>query len=171
MAMIKVWDPFVRIFHWSLVIAVLSAWATSEDAETVHAILGYCAGGLVAARILWGLMGTRYARFSSFVAGPAGVIGYLAEIKAGREARYIGHNPAGGAMILALLGLIGAIAITGWMMSTDRWWGVSWVQHLHNVMAHGLIGLVAVHVAGVLLASLRHDENLIKAMITGEKRP
>lgn len=167
--MIKVWDLFVRVFHWSLVITVLSAWATSEDAETVHSVLGYVAGGLVAARILWGLAGTRYARFSNFVAGPAKIISYLADMKAGRETRYIGHNPAGGAMILALLGLIGAIATTGWMMTTDRWWGVSWVQHAHNMMAHLLIGLVVLHVAGVAFSSLRHHENLVKAMITGKK--
>ncbi len=168
--MIKVWDLFVRVFHWSLVIAVLSAWFSSEDAEVVHFAFGYIAGGLVAARILWGLVGTRYARFTSFVVGPDKVINYLGDIKAGREARYIGHNPAGGAMILVLLGFIAAIAISGWMMTTDRWWGVAWVQHVHNVMAHLLIGLVVVHVAGVILASLRHRENLVGAMITGRKR-
>ena len=169
-AMARVWDPVVRVLHWSLVLSFIAAWFTRHHFETVHHWAGYAAAALIAVRLLWGRIGTPFARFSQFVRDPKTVWLYLQDILKGREARYIGHNPAGGAMILVLMAAMGATAFTGWMMTTDAYFGVKWVGELHETAAHGLLLLVLIHIGGVILASLRHRENLVAAMITGRKR-
>lgn len=166
----RVWDPIVRILHWSLVVSFVVAWVTRHNSAEVHHWAGYFAAALIFMRLLWGWLGTPYARFSQFVRGPATVARYLFVMLSGREVRHIGHNPAGGAMILALIVGMIATALTGWMMTTDTYFGVEWVGRAHDLIAHGLLLLVLVHIAGVLLASLRHRENLVRAMITGRKR-
>ena len=168
--MARVWDPFVRIFHWSLVLSFIAAWASARSFDDLHQWAGYCAGALVLMRLVWGFLGTPYARFSQFVRHPSLVRGYLLDIATGREARYIGHNPAGGAMVLALMAAMAATAFSGWMMTTDTYFGVDWVETPHSLSAHGLLLLVLTHLAGVALASFRHRENLVRAMLTGEKR-
>jgi cytochrome b len=169
-AMARVWDPVVRFFHWSLVLSFSVAWLTRHHFETIHSWAGYVAAALIVVRLLWGSIGTPFARFSQFVRDPATVLLYLRDILKGREARYIGHNPAGGAMILMLMAAMAATAFTGWMMTTDTYFGVKWVGDLHELVAHGLLLLVLIHLGGVILASLRHRENLVAAMITGHKR-
>lgn len=166
----RVWDRVVRGFHWVLVLSFATAWLTRHSSEDIHHWAGYAAAALVALRLVWGLLGTPYARFSQFVRGPATVLGYLSAMLSGREARYIGHNPAGGAMVVALLGVMCATALTGWLMTTDAYFGVPWVEAAHSLAAHGLVLLVLVHLGGVALASFRHRENLVRAMITGRKR-
>jgi cytochrome b len=168
--MTRVWDPLVRIFHWSLVASFAVAWFTPRSAADIHQWAGYVAGGLVLMRLLWGVLGTPYARFSQFVRHPKSVVQYLLAIIGGHEARYIGHNPAGGMMVLALVSLMVVTSFTGWMMTTDAYFGEDWVQILHSLSAHGLLVLVFIHVGGVVLASVRHRENLVRAMITGQKR-
>jgi cytochrome b len=170
-ATVKIWDPFVRVFHWSLVISFAIAWFTAEDVRALHEWAGYAAGALIALRLVWGLAGSRYARFSQFVRAPGTVAAYLRDIATGREARYVGHNPAGGIMILALILVLAAVCLTGWMQTTDAYWGVAWVEEAHEAVANLMLGLVGLHVLGVLIASLRHRENLVRAMITGRKRP
>jgi len=167
---VRVWDRFVRLFHWSLVLSFVVAWLTRHGNENVHYLAGYAAALLVALRVVWGLVGTHYARFMQFIRSPRTVLGYLRDILTGREARYLGHNPAGGAMIIVLLLAMAATALTGWMQTTDQFWGVEWVTELHEKLADGLLLLVLAHIAGVLVASLRHRENLILAMLTGRKR-
>lgn len=169
-ATMRVWDPVIRIFHWSLVASFAVAWFTSHASEDVHDGAGYLAAGLVLVRVLWGTLGTPYARFSQFVRGPRTVLRYLQAMLGGREARHIGHNPAGGAMVLILMAGMAATALTGWMMTTDAYFGVAWVQTVHSLIAHGLLLLIGLHVGGVALACLRHRENLVAAMITGRKR-
>jgi cytochrome b len=169
-ASVKVWDPFVRVFHWSLAILFLVAYATGDAIEKVHIAAGYAIAGLVAARIVWGFIGPRHARFSSFVRPPREVLGYLRDVALLRAPRYIGHNPAGGAMIIALLAALIGTAITGYMMTTDAYWGAKWVEEVHETLANLTMGLVVAHVLGVLVASFEHRENLVKAMITGRKR-
>jgi cytochrome b len=165
-----VWDPLVRLFHWSMVIAFATAWITSDDMEKLHIKVGYVILGLVCFRLLWGFFGSNYARFSQFVRSPKTVLSYLSDISLGREKRYLGHNPAGGFMILALiLGLLG-ISVTGWMYTTDMFWGVDWVEEVHETFAFLLLFGVAAHVLGVIVASLRHKENLVKSMINGYKK-
>ncbi len=169
-AMARVWDPVVRVFHWSLVLSFVVAWLTRHHFETIHFWAGYVAAALIIVRLLWGIIGTPFARFSQFVRDPETVLLYLQDIVKGREARYIGHNPTGGAMILVLMAAMAATAFTGWMMTTDTYYGVKWVGELHEAVAHGMLLLVLIHVGGVILASYRHRENLVVAMITGRKR-
>ena len=165
---VRVWDPAVRLFHWSLVASVAGAWLF-VDPRSLHRQLGYVVLGLVLFRLLWGLVGTRHARFSDFVPGPRRLTAYLRAMARGEERRYLGHNPAGAAMILALLALLGGITATGIMMGQDAWFGVEWVEHLHETLVDGLIVLVVLHVAGVVLSSRRHRENLVASMIHGTK--
>jgi cytochrome b len=169
--MARVWDPLVRLFHWSLVASFVLAWFTPHRSETIHSWAGYAAAGLIGLRLVWGIVGTRHARFSSFVRRPGEILAYLMAIARGTEARHIGHNPAGGAMILALIAGMAGIALTGWLMYTDRFYGDDGMVALHSTFAHALLVLILLHLAGVALASLRHRENLPLAMVTGVKRP
>jgi cytochrome b len=166
---IPVWDIVVRIFHWSLVVSFAVVWLTGEDAKQVHEVLGYGILGLIGIRLIWGFIGGKYARFSSFVTSPSTVIRYLKDMFAGKAKRYIGHNPAGGAMIIALLLTLLATGITGWLATTDAYWGVEWVEEVHEFAANFSIVLVVGHIAGVIFASRAHGENLVKAMISGRK--
>ena len=167
---VLVWDLFVRTFHWTLVLSFGVAWFTAHSLEHIHYWAGYSAAALIILRIMWGTLGTSYARFSQFIRGPRISARYLLDILTGREARFVGHNPAGGMMVLALMTTMLLTAFTGWMMTTAMWFGVGWVESAHSISAHGLLVLIFMHLAGVLLTSVRHRENLILAMITGRKR-
>lgn len=168
--LIRVWDPFVRIFHWSLVGLFVLAFATGDETEWLHQTAGYAIAGLIVFRIIWGFVGPRHARFSDFVRAPAEVTDYVRSAIRLRAPRYLGHNPAGGAMIIALLAMLIGISVTGVMMTTDAFWGAQWVEDLHEGLVYVTLGLLALHVVGVVFASLEHGENLVKAMITGRKR-
>ena len=168
--MIRVWDPLVRTFHWMLVLSFAVAWLSSEHSGRLHELAGYVAGVLVLARVAWGFFGPGYARFSQFVQPPAAVAAYLSSIATGSERRFIGHNPAGGAMIVVLLASVMATAATGWMLTTDAFWGSLAVQRVHSILAQGVLLLVLAHLGGVALASVRHRENLVRAMVIGDKR-
>lgn len=165
-----VWDLFIRIFHWSLVITFITAWFSSKITDEFHNFFGYLAGTLVALRLIWGVIGSRYARFAEFVRSPRRVLAYVQDIIKGREARYIGHNPAGAAMIILLLLGLCLSVFSGWLQTTDSYYGIEWVEQLHRYSVHAMLVLIVGHLAGVLLASVRHRENLVKAMITGRKR-
>ena len=167
---VRVWDPFVRVFHWSLVTLFAIAYATGDEVERVHIAAGYAIAGLIAVRIAWGIFGSRYARFSTFVRTPREVFAYLRDAVVFKARRYLGHNPAGGAMILALLAMLAGTCGTGYMMTLDAYWGSKWLEHVHEVLANLTVALIVLHVLGVLAASFEHGENLIKAMITGWKR-
>ena len=167
-ATVRVWDPVVRIFHWSLVSAVALAWVV-DDPRKVHRALGYTVAALLVIRLVWGLIGPRHARFADFVRGPRTTLAYIAAMLRGREARHLGHNPAGAAMVVVLMATLTAICVTGYMMGMSRYFGQDWVEHLHKTCVNLLLLLIAGHLGGVLLASLRHRENLVTAMITGQK--
>jgi cytochrome b len=167
---VRVWDPLVRILHWTLAIAFLGAYAL-ESPRDLHETLGWTAVVAVAVRIAWGFVGPQQARFANFVPTPAGLFGYARDVAKRREPRYIGHNPAGGAMVVALLSIVLVLGITGWMMGLDALWGADWVSELHEVAANTGIVLVLMHWFGVAWESLRHRENLVRAMVTGRKRP
>lgn len=169
-ATVRVWDPLVRIFHWSLAGLFAFAFLTGDEWDKAHETAGYAVAALVALRIVWGFIGPRRARFADFVRGPGTVLSFLRDSVRFRARRHLGHNPAGGVMVLALLASIGGIAATGIMMTTDAWWGVGWVEELHEALAFGTLGLIVLHVGGVVFASLEHRENLVRAMITGRKR-
>lgn len=166
---VRVWDPLVRCFHWATAALFVAAFL-SPDEKSIHEPLGYAVLALVVMRLLWGVVGSPHARFGDFVRGPSAVIGYLRALGRGQAPRYLGHNPAGGAMVIVLLAMLVLVAGSGWMTETDRWFGVPWVDDLHHISAHLLLILVGVHLAGVLVSSLLHRENLLLAMLTGRKR-
>jgi cytochrome b len=168
--MVRVWDPLLRTLHWALALSFIATWLSAETSEHTHELTGYVAGALVVARIAWGFLGPGYARFSQFVRSPSAVASYLKSIASGSERRFIGHNPAGGAMIVVLLASMAATVATGWMLSTDSFWGSHAAQRLHSILARGVLLLVCLHLGGVALASVRHGENLVRAMIFGDKR-
>lgn len=169
-ATVRVWDPLVRLFHWSLVVAFVVAWLTGDELDRVHEIAGYTIAGLVGFRVVWGLLGPVHARFTDFVYRPSTVFGYLIDTIRFRAKRHLGHNPAGGAMVIALLVMLAATAGTGILMTTDAYWGVEWVEEVHEVAANLMLVLVGLHLAGVFVASVEHRENLVRAMFTGRKR-
>jgi cytochrome b len=168
-ATVKVWDLFVRVFHWSLVGLFVTAYATGDEIEKVHIAAGYAIAGLLALRVVWGFVGPRHARFSTFVRPPGEVFAYLRDVALFRAPRHLGHNPAGGVMILALIIMLTGTCLTGYMMTTDAFWGAKWVEEVHRVLANVTVGLILLHVLGVLVASFQHGENLVKAMVTGRK--
>jgi len=169
-ALIPVWDPLVRIGHWGLVTGIAVTWLTTEGPAVVHDTVGYAVLAIVALRLLWGFVGPAKARFMSFVRAPGATLAYALRLVRGTEPRHVGHNPLGGWMIVALLATAFAAGATGWLYTTDRFWGVERVEELHEFIAELLLVLAALHVAGVIVTSIRHRENLVRAMFTGRKR-
>ena len=177
----RVWDPLVRIFHWALVLCFFTAYLSEDDVETLHVWAGYSVAALLALRLIWGLIGSRHARFTDFVKSPGQVIQYLKDIPAGRAKRYLGHNPAGGAMIIALLIFLAATVTFGMAtLGADEnagplagSWLASFNEHtlkeIHEFFANGTLMLVFVHIAGVIFSSLHHRENLARAMVSARK--
>jgi len=180
---IKVWDPLVRVFHWSLALAFTIAFISEDDHMTLHSYAGYTIIGLLLTRLIWGFIGTTHARFSDFVRSPHEALNYLKETATFRAKRYLGHNPAGGLMIIALLlslllttltGL-GAYGVEGGgplanLLSGMGHFGKEAFEEVHEVFANFSLFLVVIHVAGVILGSISHGENLIRAMFTGTKQ-
>jgi len=208
---IRVWDPVVRIFHWSLVASFTIAWLTGEEESRPHVLAGYAVIGLVLIRVVWGFIGTKYARFRDFVYPPSTVLAYAREMLAGKSKRYLGHNPLGGMMVIALLLSLLAASVTGLVLQgaeegagpfaaitvstsvtaptvisravadevededdkennggngeADETW-----KELHEFFANLSLLLVVLHIAGVMVGSLAHRENLVRAMLTGRKR-
>ena len=180
---IKVWDPVVRFFHWSLVSAFVIAYITEEDLLSVHTWAGYLIVGLLVVRIIWGFIGTHYARFSDFVHSPSTIIQFLKNTLALRAKRYLGHNPAGGAMVMLLIFSLIATTTSGilllgaeeqaglvanWFTQAGGYWGNA-LEELHEFFANFTVLLVFIHIAGVIVESLIHKENLLSAMLNGFK--
>lgn len=166
---ILVWDLPVRVFHWLLALSFAGAWITAESERwrLLHVTLGYTMGGLLAFRVLWGLVGTRHARFSDFVRGPRAALRYLGGLLRGQPEPYVGHNPAGALAIVALLALGGLIVATGWANYNEL--GGDLMEELHEALASTMLAVVGVHVLAVIVSSRLHHENLVRAMITGRK--
>ncbi len=166
---VLIWDAPIRVFHWLMVLCFAGAYITAES-ETwrlVHVTLGYTMAGLVAFRLVWGLAGTPYARFSSFVRGPKVVMAYVRSMLSGQPEHHIGHNPAGALAIVAMLALTAAIGASGWATYNDI--AGEWVAKVHELVANTMLLVVGVHIAGVVIASALHKENLLRAMVTGRK--
>jgi cytochrome b len=166
---ILVWDAPVRVFHWLMVLSFAGAYLTAESERwrLLHVTLGYTMAGLVVFRILWGLVGTRHARFASFVRGPAAAARYLGSLLHGRPEHHAGHNPAGALAIAALLLLALAVTASGWATYNDV--AGHWLEELHEGSANAMLAIVGIHVAAVVLSSWLHRENLVGAMISGRK--
>jgi cytochrome b len=201
---IRVWDPLVRIFHWSLVLAFTIAYLSGDEESDLHIYAGYVVLGLISFRLIWGFIGTPYARFKDFVYSPRTIISYSKELVAGKAKHYLGHNPAGGAMIIALLLGLAAASYSGLKVyaieegagplaqqsteisvissayadddddehegkkqevgDEDFW------EEVHEASANFVLFLVILHIAGVFVSSKLHKENLVRAMITGNKK-
>jgi len=164
-----VWDLPTRVFHWLLAATFAGAYLTSdgERLRDVHMLLGYSAAGLVTFRVLWGLVGTRYARFTSLPLSPRAVIDYLKSLLSFSPRHYFGHNPAGSWAILGMLALIAGTALTGWANAIEI--GPEWMEDVHEAFANATLALIVVHVGAVIVSSLLHRENLPRAMVTGYK--
>lgn len=167
---VLIWDLPTRVFHWLLALSFVGAFITadSERWRDVHVVLGYTTLGLVAFRLLWGVIGTRYARFGSFAFGAGPVLGYLKSLFSRSPQHYLGHNPAGSWAIYVLLLLATVAGLTGYATYNEI--GGEWIEDLHEGIANALLTVVMVHVAGVLVSSLVHRENLVRSMVDGFKR-
>ena len=166
---VRVWDWPVRLLHWGLVVCIALSWWSREDLGPLHERTGYVVIGILVARLLWGFVGTHYARFAQFVRAPQATIAYARAALKGKAPRYLGHNPLGAWMVLALLATLGLLGLTGWLYTTDMFWGYGWLADLHQALAWLLLALVALHIAGMLWTSRAHRENLVRAMFTGRK--
>lgn len=192
---VKVWDLFVRVFHWSLVIGFTIAYVTGEDETPLHEWIGYAVLVLVITRMLWGFVGSKHARFDDFVRGPRAIASYTADMLRGRAARYLGHNPLGGIMIVVMLVSLLATTLSGWAaLRTEpphraagerahyarasdsqtaddpRSANHEVFEETHEFFANLTLLLVFLHIGGVVVSSLSHRENLVRAMFTGRKR-
>ena len=196
---IQVWDRLVRIGHWSLVIAFAVAYLTEDEALETHEWAGYAVATYIVVRGVWGFIGTEHARFSDFLFSPFKALAYLVDLVRMRAPRYIGHSPAGAMMVFALLFMLAGTTVTGiaelalshgegplalvleqtatQSTNTTVEWGESRPQHeesamkeLHELFANLTLILIALHVGGVIVASIAHKESLVLAMITGLKR-
>jgi cytochrome b len=178
---VRVWDLFVRFFHWTLAFAFAVAYLTDDEMLTVHVWAGYTVTALVLARVVWGFVGPRHARFSDFVYAPRAVVRYVCDLLRLRAERHLGHSPGGGAMVLLLLVFLAATVTTGLVVYGGdqqaglfaRWFSVETgeaVEEIHELFANMTLALVFVHILAVIFASFAHGENLIRSMITGRKR-
>jgi cytochrome b len=164
-----VWDAPVRVFHWLLVLSFAVAWLTSESErwQLVHITAGYTMAGLVAFRILWGLVGTQHARFGDFVRGPRAAVRYLKSLVSPHPEHHAGHNPAGALAILALLALAVLTVATGWASYNEI--GGDLFEEVHEALASTMLAIVVLHVVAVLVSSVLRKENLVAAMLHGRK--
>ena len=167
---VRVWDPFVRVFHWSLVSCVVLNYFVVEDGETAHQVIGYLAAGLVLARVVWGFVGSRYARFDEFFPTPARLRAQLAALCSGRHPFHPGHSPLGALMMFALMALVLALGLTGFLQTTDAFWGDERMQEIHELLASALIALAGVHGLVAIVLGRVERVNLVGAMFTGVKR-
>ncbi len=167
---VLIWDLPVRVFHWALAASFAGAYWLSETERlrNIHVMFGYTVLGLVAFRVVWGFVGTRYARFRSFLFSPRETVDYVRRLLRRSDPRFLGHNPAGSFAIWAILGVAALTGITGYATYNEI--GGDAAEEVHEILANGWLWLVGIHVGGVVLGSLLHRENLVGAMITGYKR-
>lgn len=169
MRSIRVWDPLVRVFHWGTALLFLANFTLLEGDRMAHRYVGYLLFALVLVRLLWGLIGSKYARFSAFWPRPSEIMTYLRDLATGRAATHLSHNPLGALMVYNLLATLILICITGIMMESDTFWGIAWIKQLHEILADYAFVCVGLHVAGVVIETKRSKINLVKAMVTGRK--
>lgn len=169
-ATVRVWDPVVRLFHWTIVTGVVLNLWVFEHGKYAHRVTGYVVVAALAVRLVWGILGTDHARFSDFFPTPRRVIAHASALLRGEDTRRLGHSPLGALMMLALMAILAGLGLTGWMMGLDAFWGVKWVEDLHGLLANSIVALAILHIAAAVIESVRHRENLPWAMVTGRKR-
>lgn len=166
---IAVWDPLVRLIHWSVALAILLNGTIVDEESEVHEWIGYAALGLVGLRLVWALVGPKHARFSAFPPSPARAIRHLKAMKAGDRSIHLSHNPLGALMVYNIWACVIGIGVTGYMMTTVAYFGVEWVEEVHEAIFNWLVVSVALHIAGVVFDSRRSGVNLVRAMLNGRK--
>jgi cytochrome b len=166
---VPVWDRFIRLFHWTLVSCVVIDYTVLDDGNAVHRWLGYLAAALVVARVVWGFIGTPHARFSDFFPTVTRIRRHIEGMLSGAPERHDGHNPLGALMSLALMSLVLAVGLTGWMQTLDAFWGEEWLQELHEHAATLLIALALLHALAAIVMGRLERTHLIRAMFTGVK--
>jgi cytochrome b len=167
---ILVWDIPTRVFHWLLVICFSGAWLTSESErlQMIHYAFGYSACALVLFRLVWGVIGTRYARFTQFVKGPKAMLEHFSGVLSGHQESNPGHNPVGGIVMLGLMLMILIIGLTGYW-SVKEFLG-DFMSGAHEVISSLALALVIIHIAAAIIMSVLQKENLVRAMVSGKKQ-
>jgi cytochrome b len=166
---VAVWDPLVRLIHWSLALTILLNGAFVDDESKTHEWIGFIALGLVGLRLIWALIGPANARFSAFPPSPGRAIGYVKAMLSGDRSVHLSHNPLGALMVYNIWLTVVALGVTGYMMTTVAYFGVDWVEEAHEAIFVWLLVSVALHVAGVFFDTWRSGVNLVRAMINGRK--
>ena len=168
---IKVWDLFVRIFHWSVVaLFMLDFWLIEDEGSwSIHRIFGYAIGILLVLRIIWGFIDSYTARFVNFFPTPQRVKQHLHDLKQGTVDPREGHNPMGGAMVILLLSMLAIITLSGWMQTWDQFWGEEWLEEVHEIAANITMFLVAIHVSAVVVMTKVTGIPLLRTMLTGKR--
>jgi cytochrome b len=171
MTQMRVWGRGIRLLHWLLATSIAAAWFFSSDTSNAHLIAGYIAAATVAVRTTWGVLcGPRSARLGRSLRATRLLPAYLEDMARKAERRYLGHNPLGSLMVLVMLMVAALVCLTGWLYTVDMFWGYGWLAWLHHALAWLLVGLVVLHLVGVVVTSLRGRENLVAAMLTGRKQ-
>ncbi|MCK5640611.1 MAG: cytochrome b/b6 domain-containing protein [Gammaproteobacteria bacterium] len=179
---VRVWDPLVRIFHWTLVVSFIAAYLSGDEIEWLHTNAGYIILGLLCIRIVWGIIGSQYARFSDFVYSPAIVKAYLKDLFKLQATRYLGHNPAGGYMVVTMMILLLLTTLSGMTLygidegegpfsnlhTASHFWEEVF-EEIHEFFSNLTLLMVFIHILGVMLSSALHNENLTRAMASGKK--
>ena len=167
---VRVWDILVRITHWTVAAGIFANLLFTEDGSELHEIVGYTVVGLVVIRLLWGLLGTRYARFSNFFPTPTRLKRHLADLSARRvDEEHLGHNPLAALMMFTLWAVIIGLGLTGYLMETKILGSKDLMEGIHEFLANSLYLLVPLHIVSAIVVSYWERQNLIKAMITGNK--
>jgi len=178
---VKAWDPLIRIFHWSLVFFFLVAFVTEDDWMSLHVQAGYAVSFLIGFRLFWGLVGTRNARFLSFIKSPKIVMSHLKGMLCFKRSHYLGHNPVAAVMVILLILSLSLVCFSGLVVIASEGqgpladtlfasWRGEWMEEVHEFLANFTMLLVIAHVSGVIFSSFLEGENLVKAMITGRKK-
>ncbi len=169
---VRVWDPVVRLFHWSLAFAFFANYFVTEEGESWHRWIGYYAVTWIVVRTVWGFVGRGAARWSDFWPTPARVVAHLRALRAGRDVHRLGHSPLGALVMILMMTAMFGLGVTGYMLEEiDMFWGEEWLEEVHAWIANGLAGLVGLHVLAALVESIRLRDNLPLSMITGRRKP
>lgn len=166
---IRVWDPLVRLIHWSVVLCILLNAAVTDPEGLLHEYVGYTVLGLVLLRLAWGVLGSAPARFSAFPFSPSAAVRHVRDTVRDDRSVHLSHNPLGALMVYNIWMTLSVICATGIMMGTTAFFGVGWVENAHELAFNWLMLSVVLHVLGVLLDQRRTGVALVKAMVSGDK--
>ncbi len=167
---IMVWDPLVRLIHWSLAIAIILNGAIVDEESSLHEWIGYFAVGLIGVRLIWGLIGSSHARFSAFSPNPVAAIRHLVALSRGDKTVHLSHNPIGALMVYNIWLTVLLLGITGYMMGTIMFFGIDWVEEAHEMAFNWLVFSIILHIGGVMFDTWRTGVPIVSAMINGRKR-